>query len=277
MQNQEAKLFVIATPLGHRDDLSLRAREVLGKLKVLFAEDTRETKKLLGLHGIPMSELRLFSSALHNLEKSNEKALEFLRNGQSVGVVCDRGTPGISDPGAELVRLAHAEGIPVVPIPGASSVTALVSVSGVTQFSFVGFLPQKAKDREALWDRSEAAALALLFFESPQRIRKTAKELAERFPTGRLFVGREMTKVFEEYRWHRLSDLNPEDLPEQGEYSLLLAFGEKASRESAELEKEIEARLGSDKDWAKRLAPQFGLSSHDIYNQLQRAKNDRKS
>ena len=86
-----------------------------------------------------------------------------------------------------------------------------------------------------------------------------------------------MTKVFEEYRWHRLSDLNPEDLPEQGEYSLLLAFGEKASRESADLEKEIEARLGSDKDWAKRLAPQFGLSSHDIYNQLQRAKNDRKS
>ncbi|MCB0404440.1 MAG: rRNA small subunit methyltransferase 1 [Bdellovibrionales bacterium] len=278
MQNQEAKLFIIATPLGHREDITLRALDTLRALRVLFAEDTRETKKLLTLHGIPLSDLRLFSSALHNLDKANEKALEFLRNGQSVGVLCDRGTPGISDPGAELVRQAHSEGFAVIPIPGVSSVTTLISVSGVTQFSFVGFLPHKAKDRQALWERSEKAGLALLFFESPQRVRKTASEIRERFPAGRLFVGREMTKVFEEYRWHALSDLLPEALPEQGEYSLLLDFGAAttAAVEAGDLDSEIASRLSSDKEWAKRLAPLFGLSSQEIYNRLQRAKSERK-
>ncbi|MEZ4749848.1 MAG: 16S rRNA (cytidine(1402)-2'-O)-methyltransferase [Bdellovibrionota bacterium] len=276
MQNQEAKLFVIATPLGHLDDITLRALEVLRTVRILFAEDTRETKKLLTLHGISLSDLRVYSSALHNMDKSNDRAMEFLRNGQSVGVVCDRGTPGISDPGAELVRRAHAEGFAVIPVPGVSSVTTLISASGVTQFSFVGFLPHKSKDREKLWESSEQAGLALLFFESPQRVRKTVAELCERFPSGRLFVGREMTKVFEEYRWHPLANLSPEDLPEQGEYSLLLDFGGPVAVEGVDLDSEIAARLSSDKEWAKALAPTLGLSSQEIYNRLQRAKDERK-
>src|SRR4051812_23180358 len=139
----DPKLYIIATPLGNRNDITLRALETLRALDTLFAEDTRELAKLLDLHGISPGAKRLHSYASHNMREATEKAMGLLRDGNSIGFVSDRGTPGVSDPGPMLVARAKEEGYDVLPIPGPSSVTTVLSVAGVSadRFLFIGFLP----------------------------------------------------------------------------------------------------------------------------------------
>jgi len=193
---------VVATPIGHLSDLSPRAAEVLRTVDVVAAEDTRVTRVLLAHVG---SKARLTSAHAHNERAAAEAVLGHLREGRSVALVSDAGTPAISDPGGRIVAAVHAAGWPVVPVPGPSALAALLSAAGLAEgpFLFEGFLPSKASARAArlavLAQAADRAGAALVLYESPHRIEATLAAIAERFGAGRLVVvGRELTKTFEE-------------------------------------------------------------------------------
>jgi len=278
----DPKLYIIATPLGNREDITLRALTELKRLRCFFAEDSREFLKLLELYEILGAGKKVHSYASHNMKEATEAALRVLRSGEDVGLVTDRGTPCISDPGAWLVRCALDEGIGVTPIPGASSVTALLSVSGFSadRFLFLGFLPTANGERDSLLTSLRGVEYSVCFFESPRRIRKTVHELQTLFPERRIFFGREMTKHFESFHGAKLSTLDPESLMEKGEYAVVLEGGQGQETKPHDLQQQLDAaiaeRLAPDKSWAKSLVSQLGLSASEIYNALQQRKNSGK-
>lgn len=271
----DPKLYIIATPLGNRNDITLRALETLRRLTTFFAEDSRELMKLLELYEIPHAGKRIHSYAKHNMKAATERALECLRAGEEVGMASDRGTPAISDPGSLLVRAARDEGYPVIPIPGPSSVVAVLSVSGraTDRFTFLGFLPTVKKEFDALFDWAAGSGLPICFFESPKRVRHTVATLAEKFPRGRIFWGREMTKVFEEFSEMDLSQFDDTLFQERGEYTLVLEAGASENEANA-LDAELNLRLGSDRDWSKAVAARLGVAASEVYNALQQRKRD---
>jgi 16S rRNA (cytidine1402-2'-O)-methyltransferase len=192
------RLYVVATPLGHLGDLAPRAREVLAGVDHLLAEDTRVTAGLLQHAGIARRAVSLHE---HNEQRRVDKVLEWLATGASVALVSDAGTPGISDPGARLVRAALDAGHAVVPVAGPSAVAAAVSVAGLEagHFVFLGFLPTQAKARDALLASVAALPFALVCFEAPHRVRATVATLRAALGDERvLVVARELTKRFEE-------------------------------------------------------------------------------
>lgn len=190
-------LYVVATPLGNLRDVTLRAVDVLCSVDRIGAEDTRVSSTLLAHLGVAK---RPFAVHAHNEAARADEIVAALRRGESVALVCDAGTPGISDPGARVVRAAHAAGLPVVPVPGASALAAAVSAAGLdaTRFAFVGFLPHQAKARRELLATLGALPLALVFFEAPHRVRATVDDLARELDVAReIVVARELTKAFE--------------------------------------------------------------------------------
>lgn len=268
-----SKLYMIATPLGNLEDVTLRALEMFKSLDVFFAEDSREFLKLLSALKIAAENKRVYSYASHNMKEATEKALGILETGTQIGFVSDRGTPAISDPGALLIEKVREKGHSVIPIPGVSSVTAALSVSGVQdgRFLFLGFLPTTQKAREETYSAIEKLGAPTVIFESPKRVRETVAEFQKRFPKGKLFSAREMTKIHESFLWSELKDLDSGSYPELGEYVLVLVPGE------VELEEdyltEIQLRLGTDKEWAKAVSAKYGMTSSEIYNALQKEKN----
>jgi 16S rRNA (cytidine1402-2'-O)-methyltransferase len=190
-------LYVVATPIGNLADLSARAREVLGSVAAICAEDTRHTRSLLAAHGLERPLIALHD---HNEAELAWKLVERLRGGDSLALVSDAGTPLVSDPGYRLVREARAAGLAVSPVPGACAAVAALSVAGIPsdRFCFEGFLPAKSSAR-----RERLAALAretrtLVFYESSHRIEESLADFAEVFGPGREAVlARELTKLFE--------------------------------------------------------------------------------
>src|SRR3989338_5747613 len=156
------QLYMIATPIGNLEDLTLRARRLFTELQYFFAEDSREFKKLLNTLTIALQDKHIFSYASHNMKEATNQAIQLLRQGTSVGFVSDRGTPGISDPGAELVQRAQSEGIRVVPVPGPSALSAILSVSGLSdgRVYFQGFLPKTGKERRQLFDSVQTGGIS---------------------------------------------------------------------------------------------------------------------
>ncbi len=264
----DPKLYIIATPLGNADDITRRALKIFEKVSVFFAEDTRELKKLLGIYGVPFPDKEIRSMSTHNLEEATELALKRLSEGRSVGLVCDRGTPGISDPGTLLVRRAHERGFQVEPIPGASSVTTAASVSGISsnRFTFLGFLPTETRERAELLEGVLRTGLPFLFFESPRRIREGVELLRGICPNARVFVGREMTKQFQSYTLKDLKDWAPEDLPELGEYVVFVE--PRLERGMTDWMADVHLRVASEKEWSKVIAKSHGVSASDVYNAL---------
>jgi 16S rRNA (cytidine1402-2'-O)-methyltransferase len=190
-------LYVVATPLGNLRDVTLRALDVLGSADIIAAEDTRVTSVLLRHYGIATRTLSLHQ---HNEAVQSEKIVELLAAGRSVALVSDAGTPGISDPGARVVRAARSHGLPVVPIPGASSAIAAVSATGLTsqRFLFLGFMPHAAKARRALLESVATVDAALVVFEAPHRVAEAIVDLAMTLGGERsLTIAREITKKFE--------------------------------------------------------------------------------
>ena len=190
-------LYVVATPIGNRADLSLRAIHVLALVDAIACEDTRHSTPLLRLLGIDKPLLALHQ---HNEREAAGAVLQRLALGQRVAYVSDAGTPGVSDPGAALVCVAQAAGYRTIPIPGASSAVAALSVAGDTSgsaFTFVGFLPQRGGERTEALTRLAANPATLLLFEAPHRIRPLFGELAERCGPRPVTVCRELTKQFE--------------------------------------------------------------------------------
>src|SRR5262245_9418819 len=199
-------LYVVATPLGHLEDLTLRAVRILRSVALVACEDTRHTARLLQAHGVTAALTSYFE---HNERWKGGRILDELRAGRDVALVSDAGTPGISDPGYRLVRDARAEGLPVVPVPGPSAVVTALSVSGLPtdRFLFVGFLPPRAGARRRALAELAARAETLVFYESPVRVVATLADMVEALGDREAFLCREATKIHEEYRRGRLSEI----------------------------------------------------------------------
>jgi 16S rRNA (cytidine1402-2'-O)-methyltransferase len=199
-------LYVVATPLGNLEDVTLRALRVLREAALVACEDTRRTGRLLQAHGIATPTTSYFE---HNERWKGDRILDHVRRGQPVALVSDAGTPGISDPGYRLVREARAEGLAVVPIPGPSAAVAALSVSGLPtdRFLFVGFLPSRAGARKRALAGLAAARETLVFYESPLRVVAALEDMTDVFGDREAFLCREATKVHEEYVLGTLSSL----------------------------------------------------------------------
>ncbi len=199
-------LYLVATPIGNLEDVTLRALRVLGEADLLFAEDTRRTRTLLERHAV---DARPRSLHAHNEASRVGEALEALAANRSVALVSDAGTPLVSDPGSRLVAAALAAGHRVEPIPGASAVLAALTVSGfeAVPFAFLGFLPRRAGARRALLESWRGRSETLLCFESPRRVGATLAVLAEELGDRRACVARELTKRHEEIARGTLTEL----------------------------------------------------------------------
>jgi 16S rRNA (cytidine1402-2'-O)-methyltransferase len=190
-------LFVVATPIGNLEDITLRALRTLREVNLIAAEDTRRTAKLLSHHHI---HCRMVSLHAHNEHREAPKLIAQLLAGASIALVTDAGTPGISDPGEFLVRLAHEGGLKVTPIPGASAVAAALSVSGLpaSQFVFMGFPPRSGQERRRWLERLAADERTIVAFESPHRIIQTLKDVTSSLVNRQIQLHREITKLNEE-------------------------------------------------------------------------------
>ena len=190
-------LYVVATPIGNLEDITLRALRTLKEVTLVACEDTRRTRTLLSHFGIAVPTTSYFE---HNKRVKGEVILRALREGKSVALVTDAGTPGISDPGFLLVKQARADGIAVVPVPGPSAVATLLSAAGVPadRFVFEGFLPVKPGRRLNRLRALRELETTIVCYESPHRILATLGAIAEVFGQAPLVVGRELTKQFEE-------------------------------------------------------------------------------
>jgi 16S rRNA (cytidine1402-2'-O)-methyltransferase len=191
-------LYLVATPIGNLEDITLRALRVLRECDVVAAEDTRRTGQLLKHFGISKPLLSYFK---FNEARRSEEILERLRRGEKVALVTDAGSPGISDPGERVVRAVLAEGLRVEAVPGPCALIAALTASGLStdEFHFVGFLPQKSGQRRKQLEGLRAMSGTLVLYESPFRIEKLLGELYDLFPNHPVVLARELTKKFEEF------------------------------------------------------------------------------
>ncbi len=196
-----ATLYVVATPIGNLADISLRALHVLNLVDAIACEDTRHTQPLLRTYGINVGSGKpMLPVHQHNELEATEQIIHRLQRGERIAFVSDAGTPGVSDPGSKLVAGVRAAGYRVVPLPGASSVTTLLSVAGITQsdhFTFMGFLPTKAMERDAAVFKLQTIPGSIVLLEAPHRIEAVAKALGV-LGDRRITIGRELTKQFED-------------------------------------------------------------------------------
>ena len=217
-------LFVVATPIGNLKDITLRALKTLKEVDFILAEDTRVTKKLLSHYDI---QTPLISYHQHSKESVMEKAFQLLLKGKNLALVSDAGTPGICDPGNELIAflLKSNQEIQIISIPGVSAVTTLLSVAGIPtdKFLFLGYPPHK-KGRKKFFEEVVASKYPVLFYESPHRIMKSLKELEVLDSNFSLVVGRELTKKFETIYRGSSKDIQKklEENPVKGEFVVLV-------------------------------------------------------
>jgi 16S rRNA (cytidine1402-2'-O)-methyltransferase len=194
---KKGTLYIVSTPIGNMEDITLRALRILKEVDLIAAEDTRRTGLLLKHFGI---QAHLTSYFEGNELKKREFILAKLKEGKNVALVSDAGTPGVSDPGFRLIQLAIENQLPIIPIPGSSAVITALSVSGLPTdaFLFKGFLPHKSKKRRDLLKELETVRETLIFYESPHRISETLRDILEILGDREVVLTRELTKVYEE-------------------------------------------------------------------------------
>ncbi|VDB00888.1 16S rRNA (cytidine(1402)-2'-O)-methyltransferase [Olavius algarvensis spirochete endosymbiont] len=192
-------LFVVATPIGNLEDITFRAVRILKEVDIIASEDTRQTRILLTKYNIKFKQL--ISCRARNEVASAKNIVKLLGQGFSVAYVSDAGTPAVSDPGTRLVSMVRKEGFKIVPLPGASAVTTLISVAGMggKGFLFEGFLSPKAMKRRRRLQKLLESGMIFVIYESPYRIIELCENLDKLCPNRNIFVGRELTKKFEEY------------------------------------------------------------------------------
>ncbi|RAZ72818.1 16S rRNA (cytidine(1402)-2'-O)-methyltransferase [Planococcus halotolerans] len=198
-QETTATLYLVATPIGNLEDMTVRALRILKEVDIIAAEDTRNTKKLCNYFDI---QTKLVSYHEHNQESGGHKILAYLEEGKSVALVSDAGMPCISDPGEDIVKRAIAEGFPVVPIPGANAALSALIASGIAPqpFQFYGFLSRNKKERQAELELLSQNRETLIFYEAPHRLKESLKSIQKNFGNDRRIVlAREVTKKFEEF------------------------------------------------------------------------------
>jgi 16S rRNA (cytidine1402-2'-O)-methyltransferase len=266
-------LYVVATPLGNLGDLSPRAAEALRQAAVVAAEDTRRTRGLLSHLGASPT---LLSFHAHSGERRVDTFLEILKDGRDLALVTDAGTPGVSDPGIDLVAAALEAGHVVVPIPGPSAVATALSAAGLPadRYLFLGFVPRKGTERSRLLARAAAEEWSVVFFEAPTRLVALLQDLAAAAGPGRTtVVARELTKLHEEVRRGTLAELADyySMTPPRGELTIVLeGTGTPAAPpdRTADALEEATARLAeglSRREVARRITETLGISRNDAY------------
>lgn len=212
-------LYVVATPIGNLGDITLRALEILKEVDLIACEDTRHTLRLLNHFEIKKP---LISFHQHSKIQKVEQIISSINSGQKVALVTDAGTPGISDPGQTLINTAYKDNIRVVPIPGVSALTTLVSVSGLnnSEFEFIGFLPHK-KGRQTKLKQIAQSHKPVIIYESPYRIKKLLNELQDVVGDQNVVIGRELTKKFEEIYRGKISEVLL-TIKEKGEFVVIV-------------------------------------------------------
>ena len=274
-------LYLVATPIGNLEDMTFRAVRTLKECDIIAAEDTRQTRKLLSHFEI--SPRQLFSYHEHNKAASGPELIRYIIEGKNLALVSDAGLPAISDPGADLVALAVAEGISVVPVPGANAALSALIASGLSTrgFTFAGFLPRERKDIREWLTRLKPSQETLLFYESPHRVGKTLAYMLEGLGNRRVVLARELTKRYEEFLRGTIEECIAwlEEHPPLGEYVIVVEgeSPEEAAAASAawwqplDLAAHVahyEASGLPRKEAMKQTAADRGLSKRDVYNSL---------
>jgi 16S rRNA (cytidine1402-2'-O)-methyltransferase len=268
------KLYLIPTPIGNLEDMTIRSLNVLKSLDVLLAEDTRNTQKLLNHFEIKVPQISFHE---HNAHAKIPEILDMLRDGKKIGQVSDAGMPSISDPGHDLVVAAVAEGLDVVALPGASAgITALIA-SGISPqpHIFYGFLPRKKSQQKAFFETKLHYPETQIFYESPFRVEETLENMLAVYGDRRVALVRELTKKFEEYRRGPISEVidSLESAPIKGECLIIVAGfdGEAPLAETSDLTpvEDVQARVanGAKPNQAiKQVAKERGLERQSLYN-----------
>jgi len=276
-------LYLVATPIGNLEDITLRALRVLKEVDLIACEDTRQTLKLLGHYGI---QTRLVSYHEHNEMTRAAELVVDLEGGAKIALVTDAGMPGISDPGFHLIALAIRHHVPVIPIPGASAFLAALVASGLPtdSFRFGGFLPAKSGQRRKLLESVKDAPRTQVFYEAPHRLLQTLADVVEVMGNNRhVVVAREVTKIHEEFLRGRVTEVLDQLKSRgevKGEITLLIGKAEEgaapASSETtsvAQRVREIMAEEKADEKAAlKKVAKERGISKSEAYREWQRGK-----
>jgi 16S rRNA (cytidine1402-2'-O)-methyltransferase len=269
--SKAGRLYIVSTPIGNLGDVTLRAIEVLKAAAVIVAEDSRRTRALLSHLGIGGKPVRALNA--HATARAVDEVVEQLLAGHDVAYATDAGTPSVSDPGRALVAEAARRGIDTRVVPGPSAVTATVALSGLvdSSFCFLGFLPRKGGARKASLAQIVTSELPVVFFESPERIAETLRELAALAPERAAFIGRELTKLHEEGLRGTLAELAERPATWRGEITALVAAAPPvpaAEASSALVDACLRAALAvgvSPSRIAQALAKESGLPRSPVY------------
>jgi 16S rRNA (cytidine1402-2'-O)-methyltransferase len=263
-------LYVVPTPIGNLEDITLRALRVLKEVDLIAAEDTRHSQHLLNHYGIKTA---LTSYHEHNEREKAALLVERIKNGANIALISDAGTPAISDPGFRLVVAAIDAGINVVPLPGASALATVLSASGLPtdRFIFEGFLPAKQSERKARLQAVVDATASLIFYEAPHRLQDTLREMLEVLGDRQIVVAREVSKIHEEFLRGTVSQViaGMADREIKGEITIVVHGSSGEGRVSeAQLRSEIETLLGAKtavKEIAELLGERYQLPKREVY------------
>jgi 16S rRNA (cytidine1402-2'-O)-methyltransferase len=271
-------LYIIATPIGNLEDITYRAVRILGQVDLVAAEDTRHSLKLLNHFNISKPLTSYFD---HNQQFKGERILNALRQGKSVALISDAGTPCVSDPGYQLVRDAVAESIPVVPIPGPCAAIAALSASGLPSdlFTFAGFPPSRQGKRRAFLSGMAGLPGTVVLYEAPHRLEATLSDIREIMGEHRIVVARELTKIHEEFIRGSASKVIAEIATgkARGEVVILIAPGEAVQQASEPLDEILHRLLDEEglsvKDASRKASELSGVPRNEAYSLALRLKH----
>lgn len=268
-------LYLVATPIGNLEDITLRALKVLKSVEILACEDTRNTQKLLNHYEI--TGKKLISYHEHNEEKTSEKIISYLEEGKEVALVTDAGMPCISDPGYILVEKIKKVGLPITTLPGANAgLTALVA-SGIESYNytFYGFLPRKSKDLKLKLEEILKMNTTSILYESPYRVKNLVEEISKISPTRKISVARELTKIFEQIETssaEEILEMLGNKIKEKGEFVVIISPNKDEKSEEVNVDELVEliyqkVQSGVKKSEAiKNIAKEFGINKKEVYS-----------
>jgi len=272
-------LYVVSTPIGNLQDITLRAIEVLKQSEYILCEDTRVSKNLLEKYKI---KSKLISNHKFNETKNLNKIIAILKSNTIVSIISDAGTPSVSDPGSILINECVKNEIDIYPIPGASAVTAAVSISGFSEkYYFYGFFPEKNKDLNKDLPILSKLNCSIVFFISPKKINKYIDPIKKFFPERKILICREISKFYEEYFRASINNLEHYLKPPKGELTIVISEGKidkSIERKLSDLEKKKIKKMiqtSSIKDIVNLISKEKEISKKDIYNFCLKVKNEK--
>lgn len=267
----KGRLYIVSTPIGNLEDITLRALDTLKKVDYIACEDTEHSLKLLNYYEIKKPLISYWS------EKEKVRAEEIIQKikaGHNVALITDAGTPGISDPGAVIISRAIEEDIEIIPVPGPTALIAALSISGLNteEFTFIGFLPVKQTQRRKKLLELSSERRTLVFYEAPHRILQSLDDMLEVFGDRRICVARELTKMFEEVQRGRLSEVleRLEESKIAGEYVIVIEGALEKDRSIEEALKEVRGLMKKGKgrkEAVKIVSELYGLSKKELYEE----------